>query len=85
MKKNIGIEDKRVRLTLGVIFLGLGVYFHSWWGIFGLPLLLTGWMKMCPLYTIVGISTDKKSEETCPVPPAPEKKEDQTDNAPRSL
>lgn len=75
MKKNISIQDKRIRLTLGAVLLALGAYFQSWWGVLGLPLLLTGWMSSCPLYTIIGISTDHASTETCSVDSVPETKE----------
>ncbi|OGZ19267.1 MAG: hypothetical protein A2494_01035 [Candidatus Lloydbacteria bacterium RIFOXYC12_FULL_46_25] len=75
MKKNISIQDKRIRLTVGAVALALGVYFQSWWGVLGLPLLLTGWMSSCPLYTIIGISTDHTSGETCTVDPVSENKE----------
>lgn len=59
MKINVGKPDKIVRIVLGVVIIGLGVYFGSWWGILGLVLLLTGFMNFCPIYHILGISTCK--------------------------
>lgn len=62
MKCNIGSSDKILRIILGVIILGAGIFYSSWWGIVGLVLILTGIFKFCPLYTTLGISTCKTEE-----------------------
>lgn len=59
MKINVGKPDKIVRIILGVVIIGLGAYFRSWWGIVGLVPLLTGFMNFCPIYHILGIGTCK--------------------------
>lgn len=71
MKKNIGIKDRRVRLVTGVIIILLGIYFQSWWGILGFTFLITGILNICPLYTILGISTCPTTE----IPKEDQKKE----------
>lgn len=60
MKFNVGKSDKTMRIILGVIIIGLGVYFGSWWGIVGLVPLLTGLINFCPIYHLLGMSTCKK-------------------------
>lgn len=62
MKINVGRTDKTVRVVLGVIIIGLGIYFKSWWGLVGLVPLLTGVMNFCPIYRLLGISTCQKCQ-----------------------
>jgi len=59
MEKNVGGIDKVVRIVLGLVIIGLGIYFKNWLGIIGLPLLLTGLIGKCGLYKILGINTCK--------------------------
>ncbi|MBK7379162.1 MAG: DUF2892 domain-containing protein [Ignavibacteriales bacterium] len=60
MKANIGSADKIIRIILGVVIIGLGIYFKSWWGLVGLVPLLTASMNFCPAYNLIGVSTKKK-------------------------
>lgn len=60
MKTNMGSADKIIRLILGVVIIGLGIYFKSWWGLVGLVPLVTALMNFCPAYTLIGVSTKKK-------------------------
>jgi hypothetical protein len=60
MKKNMGKADRYIRLLIGVVIIALGIIYQSWWGLIGLVPLLTAGMNFCPLYTIFGMSTDKK-------------------------
>ncbi|MBI5664330.1 MAG: DUF2892 domain-containing protein [Nitrospirae bacterium] len=57
MKKNVGTIDKTIRIIAGVLALGLGGYFGSWWGAIGLVPLLTAFIRWCPAYSIFGINT----------------------------
>ena len=57
MKKNVGTTDRIVRLILGVIIIGLGLYFKSWWGVIGIIPLITGLIRYCGLYSVFGINT----------------------------
>ena len=57
MKMNIGSTDRMLRIIAGVIIIGVGVYYQSWWGMVGLVPLLTGLFRFCPLYKMLGINT----------------------------
>jgi len=68
MKKNEGTADRVIRVILGIILIGLGVYFQSSWGlvamivliVLGLIALITGITGFCGLYKLCKISTIKK-------------------------
>jgi len=68
MQKNEGMADRTIRIILGIILAGLGIYFQGTWGfvamivlvILGLILLITGITGFCGLYKIFKISTIKK-------------------------
>jgi len=68
LKKNVGGIDRIIRLVLGVVILGVGAYFRSWWGLIGLIPLLTGAFSYCGLYSLIGVSTCKVKT---PPPAAP--------------
>jgi hypothetical protein len=36
MKANIGTVDRVVRVVVGLVIIGAGIYFRSWWGLIGL-------------------------------------------------
>ena len=57
MKENIGDADKAVRLIAGLVALGAGFYFQSWWGAIGLVILGTAAIGWCPPYAILGFNT----------------------------
>lgn len=57
MKANVGGIDRILRIVLGLAVLGAGAYFKSYWGLIGFVPLLTGLIRFCPLYPIVGLST----------------------------
>jgi len=59
MRKNVGSADKSARIIAGVLAIGAGFYFGSWWGAIGLVPLATAFMSFCPLYSLVGINTCK--------------------------
>lgn len=60
---NEHVADRAVRVVLGLILLSLvWVGPQTWWGLFGLVPLLTGAIGICPIYTVLGVST-------CPVSP----------------
>jgi hypothetical protein len=63
MKKNIGRFDQTLRLVVGLVIIALGIIYQSWWGLLGLPLLLTGSIRTCPAYIPLGISTKKAEAE----------------------
>ena len=57
--KNIGKIDKNLRIVVGAIVVGAGIYFQNYWGAIGLIPLLAGLMNWCPLYSVFGIKTCK--------------------------
>lgn len=62
MKANVGSADKIIRIVLGVILISLVfVGPKTQWGWIGLVPLLTGLFNFCPLYSVIGMSTRKKS------------------------
>ncbi|HCN17232.1 MULTISPECIES: YgaP family membrane protein [Psychrobacter] len=60
MKMNVGSTERLLRIIAGVVIIGLGLYFQSWWGVIGLVPLLTGLFRFCPLYSMLGINTCKR-------------------------
>ncbi len=59
MKKNVGTTDKAIRIVLGLLIIAAGFYFHSWWGLIGVVLLLTGLFNFCLAYLPFKINTRK--------------------------
>ena len=58
MRRNEGMVDRGLRIVGGLLLIGLaatGVV--GAWGYIGVVPLLTGAVGMCPLYSILGIST----------------------------
>ena len=64
MKINEGNVDRSVRVLVGVVLIGLAVSgVVGPWAYIGLVPLVTGAVGLCPLYSLLGIST-------CPAPRA---------------
>jgi len=59
MKTNMGGIDRGIRVVAGLVIIGAGIYFKSWWGVIGVVLLGTALMGFCPGYVPFGISTKK--------------------------
>ena len=62
MKRNVGKVDKWIRIILGVAILSLLFLVEGnlrWLGLVGLIPLITGLINFCPLYALLGISTNK--------------------------
>ncbi|MCF8001488.1 MAG: DUF2892 domain-containing protein [Halanaerobiales bacterium] len=60
MEKNVGSTDKIIRYILGVLIIGAGIMYNSWWGIIGVIPIFTAALGWCPLYKIIGTTTKKK-------------------------
>ena len=66
MKKNMGTIDKSVRIAVAVIIAVLyftNVISGTWaiiLGVLAVVFMITSFINFCPLYTLFGISTDKK-------------------------
>ena len=72
MKSNTSGFDRIIRVILGIAIIGIGLYFHSWWGLVGVVLLITAAMSWCPIYWALKLSTKPKEKATeTPAPPPP--------------
>ena len=56
MKANVGGID---RITFGLVILGAGYYFKSWWGVIGFGPIITGFFRYCPADPLIGLNTCK--------------------------
>ncbi|MDO9512472.1 MAG: DUF2892 domain-containing protein [Bacteroidales bacterium] len=64
MQCNIGKTDKTIRIIVGIIIGGAGLYFNNWWGLLGLIPIITAVSGFCPAYLPCKLSTAKdKSNE----------------------
>ncbi|HEC18073.1 MAG TPA: DUF2892 domain-containing protein [Gammaproteobacteria bacterium] len=59
MKPNVGGIDRAIRITLGVVLIGLSFtgVIGIWGWIIGGAALLTGLISWCPLYPLAGFNT----------------------------
>ena len=58
MTKNEGTIDRALRVILGLVLLSLVfVGPQTMWGLIGIVPLVTGLVGICPLYSILGVST----------------------------
>ena len=55
MKANVGGADRIFRIVGGLVVIAAGYYFKSWWGVVGVPLVLTGLIRWCPVYLPFGL------------------------------
>jgi len=63
MKKNVGSLDKTLRIIIGIVVLGIGIYYKSWFGLIGLVPIITALTGWCPAYTVCGLSSCKTKEK----------------------
>jgi hypothetical protein len=61
MIHNVGTIDSIIRIILGLILIGWGIYTQMWWGAIGIIPLVTASLHWCPLYLPLGLNT--KSQE----------------------
>lgn len=67
MEQNVGTIDRVVRIVLGLLILGLFFVLDEgtrWWALLGIIPLATGLVAWCPLYRVLGISTDREHAST---------------------
>ncbi len=60
MKCNIGSIDRLLRIVAGLGIAIGGIIFESYWGLFGVVVLATAIFRICPIYLMLGISTNKE-------------------------
>lgn len=61
MKINIAAWDRIVRLLLGCLLVAWAVAGGPTWSYLGLVLLATAAWRFCPIYSMLGISTQRSS------------------------
>jgi hypothetical protein len=58
MKVNVGSIDRVVRILAGLVLIGLAAAGTIGpWGYIGILPLLTGFLRICPAYSLLGINT----------------------------
>lgn len=60
MQINMGSVDRAIRFVIGVALLALLVLYDSpvrWWGLLGIPLVVTAVIGWCPAYSLLRINT----------------------------
>ena len=62
MKYNVGGIDRILRILIGLVIIGIGVYFQNWWGAIGVVPLFTGIVGWCPAYLPFSFSSCPKPE-----------------------
>ena len=71
MLRNIGPLDRTIRVVLGIVLLSLVFYGPaSSWGWLGLLPLITGMIGYCPLYHVLGWSTNGRTRRAASGHPA---------------
>jgi hypothetical protein len=59
-KKNVGKTDRIIRFFLGSLIIIFGVINQTWWGAIGVGIMIPAIMASDPLYSVIGINTNKK-------------------------
>ncbi|RXK89166.1 DUF2892 domain-containing protein [Chlorobaculum thiosulfatiphilum] len=62
MKKNMGQKDRAVRAILGVAMLLYGIVFQNLVGLVGLIPIVTAIIGYCPLYEVLGVTSNKYAD-----------------------
>jgi hypothetical protein len=58
MKVNVGTVDRVVRVVVGLALIGFAATGTiGAWGYIGIVPLVTGFMRICPAYSLLGINT----------------------------
>jgi len=63
MKCNVGLLDKIIRRSVGMMIIGVGFYYHSWWGLVGLFPIMVSFLNFCPIYLSLKINTKRKDDD----------------------
>jgi hypothetical protein len=61
METNIGNEDRNARVIIGMVLIAAAVFgFVGLWGFIGIAAVVTGIVRHCPAYKMIGYTS-------CPV------------------
>ena len=63
IERNVGKVDVIIRMVAGLPLSVWGIYAGSWWAVLGIILIVTGLMRHCTVYSLLGISTVRKKRE----------------------
>jgi hypothetical protein len=64
LKRNVGSVDRLLRIVIGLALLSLTVIGpKTMWGLIGLIPLGTALLSLCPLYSVLGVSTRSASDK----------------------
>jgi hypothetical protein len=65
MTHNIGTADRIIRIILGVFLLSLTLWGpQTLWGLIGIIPIATGFLRSCPLYTALHVTTETTTVKT---------------------
>ena len=57
MNANVGAIDRILRIVAGLALIALAALGKiGWWGYIGVVPLVTGFVRFCPLYRVLGLS-----------------------------
>ena len=59
MKCNVGKTDRMMRIIVGLTIMAVGATMQSMWGFVGVVMLLTGLIRICPAYALIGFTTNR--------------------------
>jgi len=62
MKSNEGLNDRFIRVYLGMVIAGSGIFYNSIWAVIGIPVFISGVIGFCPLYSLLKINTFGKAD-----------------------
>ncbi|MEW6060498.1 MAG: DUF2892 domain-containing protein [Bacteroidota bacterium] len=63
MKTNIGTIERPIRIAMGLFITSLVFWGpQTLWALLGLVLVVTGFMRYCPIWHAIGVDTNKKVE-----------------------
>lgn len=58
MQANVGTVDRTLRIVIGLVLIGLAATGRvGAWGCIGMLPLLTGLVRVCPAYSVLGVKT----------------------------
>lgn len=62
MHANVGGIDRTMRIVIGSLLLLVSMTSNAigLWGVLGMIPIVSGFMRFCPLYAVIGVSTCKR-------------------------